>query len=157
MCILPSPFASSHNIKREFPDYTKQLIMNFTECFNTSHPKDISQILLPRQFAENFPSNDRYINTDMFILKSTMILNTDNVDNIDMQFEMVNRSKTVILTDGSPYLVNGIFCRNSEIILVQKSVNNECVIAQARIYPRYMFLHEYIKSMNRVNIFNSEV
>ena len=121
----------------------------FEENFKLDYEKNIEQILLPRQFKENFYGNEREIDSTQYERSSTIILNTDNTEDIDLQVELLNRSKKVFVTDGSPYLVNGCFCRNSDIVIVSNPDKRQ-LDGQIINYCRTKFIDDYIKKSNTV-------
>ena len=75
-----------------------------------------------------------------------VILHTDTIDNLEEQINTVNSSINVILTGGSPYFVNGIFCNHSTIIVLDDFV----IIYQINSYIKLRYIHYKILEKNKV-------
>ena len=150
-CIFPIPITSLNNISIS-NEYKIQLDL-FISCFRHDNDnKNINILLLPRQIKENYKVNDRTYdlnNISSFILKDSrnQVLNTDEIEKLDFQINLVNSSNNVILTGGSPYFVNGIFCKNSNIIVI-----DDFIIGQISTYPKLKYIHNKILETNTVNI-----
>ena len=74
------------------------------------------------------------------------ILNTDIILNLNTQIELVNSSKNVILMDGSGYLINALFCKNSNIIVL-----DNFSLAQSNNYIKINYIYNKISSANNVS------
>jgi len=61
---------------------------------------------------------------------------------------MVQNSKTIIVTDGSPSSVNILFSKNSDIIIL----NDNIIKKQVNIYEVYKYIFERIIEKNELNI-----
>ena len=61
--------------------------------------------------------------------------------------ELLLSSKNVILTAGSSYFINGLFCRNSTIIVL-----DDFIIWQINKYHKLNYANEKIKKNNTVSI-----
>ena len=77
--------------------------------------------------------------------KNCVILNTDNIVDLTQQINMVNSSSNVILTAGSAYFVNGLFCKNSHIIVLDDSY-----IWQIDTFMKLKYIHDKICENNKV-------
>ena len=73
-----------------------------------------------------------------------MILNKDIIVNLKTQIELVSSSKNVVLTAGSAYFINGLFCRNSNIIVL-----DDFIIGQFA-FLKLNYAHEIIKRNNKM-------
>jgi len=150
VCIFPMPI-SSLNINTIGDHWKLQidyLIHELTlKC--ADNPKNIQNLLLPRQNKENFKNNDRtYDTTDIHnnIQNSTCItLNTDEIVDLNDQIKTVNSSVNVILTGGSPYFTNGLFCKNSHIIVL-----DAFVVSQINMFVKLKYIHDKICEHNQV-------
>ena len=148
-CFLPKPISCLNHKKncREYED----LVKNFIKYFECCHvQKSLDFLLLPRQIKENFAPNDRkYDVTEIQNLienetiKNSKVLNTDEIECLENQIKIVNKSKNIIVTDGSPFLVNGMFSNNSNIILIGNHTQ-----FQSSEYPKMKFLYQLIQNKN---------
>lgn len=146
-CLLPTPI-SSLNINSISEKYIYQLD-NFLNFFNLkSNEKTIQTVFLPRQTRENYNNNDRYYNNSDFLqnidTSHNFILHTDNVTDLNYQIDIVNSSKNIILMGGSSYFVNGLFCQNSNIIVLDGCMN------QINNFIKLKYIHDKICKNNKV-------
>jgi len=106
-------------------------------------------LFLPRQTKENYKPNDRSYNTidisEHLVKDTDHILHTDTITEIKIQMDFLNLSKNVIVTSGSPYFVNGLFCKNSNIIAL-----DHFVIHQIENFIKLKYIHDQICKHNRV-------
>lgn len=91
----------------------------------TSNISSMSQnklIVLPRNSKDNYVGNDRHINTEDIeknvISKGGTVLDTYQINNINIQFSLVNSFDCIIVCFGSSYFVNCIFLKNKTIIVL---------------------------------------
>lgn len=111
------------------------------------NPTRIPLLYMPRQTAENYPYNDRVVvnNDDIYqslIPFNVRRLNTDSVTKMEDQIAEVASAETLIVTYGSPLLVNGLFARNAHIICLAE-MNNQAA------FPLMMHIVTKIKSLNK--------
>jgi hypothetical protein len=115
---------------------------------NLSPEKSISTIFLPRQKKENYKGNERFYQTTDICNhlqgNTDLILNTDIIINLKTQMELVSSSKNVVLIAGSAYFINGLFCRNSNIIVL-----DDFIIGQFA-FLKLNYVHEIIKRNNKM-------
>jgi hypothetical protein len=105
----------------------KELVINFRNKIinnlNIVYPekKTIEYLFFPRSKIENYSCNDRIINYDAVYAilegKEHVIHDTINTINLKDQIELLISSNTIFLDWGSSMLVNGIFCKNSNILI----------------------------------------
>jgi hypothetical protein len=105
-------FFEHHIIK--FVDKISSYINTYT-IYNT--------IFLPRNTKDNFIQNDRIIhgsdNIEEHIIQiGGTSLNTYELNNIKLQLNIINSFTNIILDWGSSLLVNGIFLKNKNIIIL---------------------------------------
>ena len=81
-------------------------------------------------------------------IENIEILHTDAITDFKEQIEKIKKAKTIIVTDGSPYLLNGLFAYNSNIIVL-----GDMVKAQCTFQIKSKFYNELIKSKNNNVIF----
>ena len=151
-CFLAEPFTNFHN-KAKYTVHCQYIV----EFFNIIRPetlpeKDIDILLLPRQTKENYAQNDRTHNTKAIedIVSKTIncrVLHTDTVTDIKDQINLILRAKNIIVTDGSPYLINGLISLNSNIICIGNIVRGQILL-----FSEMRMLDSIIKSNNTVNI-----
>jgi len=106
----------------EEDDFTNR-ISNFQQFFNIDEiiEQDIEWLFFPRASKENYGPNDRYINytsiTNFLKDKNHIVYDTIETQNLIDQIRLVKRAKNLILDPTSSFLVNGLFCRNTNIYL----------------------------------------
>jgi len=150
-CIFPLPISCLNN-KDICNNYKAQVYKFINHFKNNSAVKTIFILLMPRQVKENYKGNDRVyytgdIETNIQHYDDSYILNTDEVVVLSDQINIVNNSKNIILTAGSPYFVNGIFTNNSTIIVL-----DDLIISQINEFKKMGFLHNIISTNNTVHI-----
>jgi hypothetical protein len=118
-CLFPSPITSLF-IKEKIDDREKML-QQYIKCFDKDTEIKNKYLLMPRQSKENYTNNNQKYNFDKIkndINGSYDILNTDQITDLQKQVDLLQSSETIILTDGSPLLVNGLFVKGKKIIVV---------------------------------------
>jgi len=150
ICIFPLPISCLNNI--ELSDDYINLVNNFILNLNIikNNNKEYNILLLPRGNKENLVANDRLCNVEdiinnLSIINNNHILYTDDCNNLIEQINIVNNSNNIILVDGSAYLVNGIFCTNSNIIIL-----GNITLSQMLIYKKLQYIHNLILNNNTV-------
>lgn len=150
VCYFPEPISfMNENDNLNFEDMNNNIeIINFFKSYLYYDLKKVNNVLLmPRQSKENFKPNDRIIPMngliEIFQNKKLSILNTDGVSDLFYQILTVSYSKTIILTDGSPVLVNGFFTQGSDIICI--GTTN---VSQIQTRMKYKVLFDYLKKFN---------
>lgn len=148
--IFPLPI-SCLNIKENnhlFQEYVDDLFKHFS--FTLEKEYDI--LLSPRGRLENYKNNDRIVNTtdienNLRNMSNTTIMYTDELKDLKTQVELVKKSKTAIITDGSPFMVNSMFAKNSKIILLGNMFKD-----QMKIYEKKYYIFQKICENNDVII-----
>jgi len=114
---------------RNTKEHYSQIDILISKFRPDSNPeKSIPILMLPRQKKENFIGNNRVYYTDelekiiLSIDSRNKILNTDNIKDLNEQVEMIRKSSIIIVTDGSPALVNSMFAYNSHFIILGDDV-----------------------------------
>lgn len=105
----------------------KELLTNFRNKIinnlNIAYPeeKKIEHLFFPRSKLENYLQNDRIINYGNVYAflegKDYVIYDTINTINLKDQIELLISSKHIFLDWGSSMLVNGLFCKDSIILI----------------------------------------
>jgi hypothetical protein len=159
ICFFPMP--SSLNIKHYNENYSNS-INNFFNIFNNTilyNTIEYEYLIMPRQSKENYKYNDCYVSYNNIINKFNnnynkkyFILNTDNITNLKDQIKIIQSSKNIIITDGSPYLVNGLFCKNKIIHLCGRLITN----SQRTSYPYVDIICKNIEQYNNIIQYNNE-
>ena len=153
-CFFPLPISSlnieelNETWKIQFDRFIVHLTSDDVKNNNLSPEKSISTIFLPRQKKENYKGNERFYQT-MDICNhlqgnTDLILNTDIIVNLKTQMELVSSSKNVVLTAGSAYFINGLFCRNSNIIVLDNFIIGQFA------FLKLNYAHEIIKRNNKM-------
>jgi len=149
ICLFPSPI-SALNDKSNTYNYKQiivQFITHFSKCRIESPLYDY--IILPRQIKENFKCNDRTY--DMSIVYGAIntittkynILHTDTIVDLKDQIMAIQSAPSVILTDGSPFLVNNMFCNNQKLFIV-----DTLTIQQSSTYSKLNYILEITCKVN---------
>ena len=133
LCIFPTPLSALND--KHITHEWKQYVYNFRNYFQKESEIKHENIVMPRQIKENFVNNDRKYNLEVLIktLNNPYFLNTDAITDVKEQMSIIQSGKNIYLTEGSPFLVNGLFCKNKNIFIV---------------FPTYVYIdqeHEYIK------------
>ena len=156
-CIFPSPI-SALNDNSLFSDRYMQIVDRFIGIFHDYVTVPVIEsryeyTVLPRQVLENFVSNDRTYNLDFIYemirakSKSYCILNTDGITDLADQILVVRSSPNVVVTDGSPFLVNNMFCRNQNIYVV-----DTITVGQSASYIKLRYIRDRVSVMNNNSI-----
>ena len=150
VCLFPSPI-SLLNDNVNMTDIYKQIIVKFITIFLKdrieSHLYDY--VILPRQMKENFTYNDRTY--DMSVVYNAMntittkynILHTDTIVDLKDQIAALQSAPNVIITDGSPYLVNNMFCNHQKLFII-----DTLTIHQSSTYHKINYIRETICTLN---------
>jgi FkbM family methyltransferase len=139
-------------------NYTNQFIdriIKTTSSFNYEN----NILFLPRNIKDNYFPDDRipihflrerrnkeeieYI-SECVIKNGGIVLNTYEINNFNTQFSIIRNSKNIILDYGSSLFVNGIFCKNKNIIVLNKDL--KCKFHKE--YLSYVCLFEIMISNN---------
>ena len=125
-CIFPSPVMFMNNKSNIDLNYMHQFNI-FWDKFRLPKLDNIlptkKYIIMPRQTKENYTGNNVHIGLEKIIewFKNSKlyyeIVHTDKIYDLRYQMEKINSADTIILTDGSPYLLNGMFAYNKNIII----------------------------------------
>jgi hypothetical protein len=107
---------------------------------------------MPRQIKENFVGNERTYNIEDILSKvadvpDSLVLNTDNIKSLQEQIDLVNSSKNIILTGGSPYFFNGMISNNANIIVLGATTH----IGQCNLYVKMRYSDYIVQLRNTVN------
>tara|TARA_Y100000389_G_scaffold204655_1_gene258613 strand:+ start:4838 stop:5686 length:849 start_codon:yes stop_codon:yes gene_type:complete len=129
----------------------KEIIDKYCLLFeNISSEKEIEYLFLPRNTSQNFQANDRKINYNnvMKFLKDKTYISYDtiNTNNLIDQIKLIKSSKNIILDYGSNFFVNGLFAKNSKIIVC----NN---LNQHTKFPCWVIIMEKMKRNKNEIIF----
>jgi hypothetical protein len=114
--------------------------------------KTINNLLLPRQKKENLKANDRSVDTsnieEVFNRSPTEALtyNTDESINFSVQVQTIRQARTIFVTDGSAFLVNGFIAKSSTIVVLGASL----VPNQSLMYEKMAAICSLIEKNNDV-------
>jgi len=150
VCTIPSPLSltSKEVCERHRRLFDRMVIPMTIEKYEYT--------LFPRQ-TENYPKNNTSISYEPIIeyidrvgIKYS-VYHTSSVTDLTKQISKVQRSRVIIIPDGSAFLVNGLFASNSTIYVVGRLCSEE----QSMLYPQIKYILDLIKKRNRVCWFQS--
>jgi capsular polysaccharide biosynthesis protein len=153
LCLFPS-LITSLNDNMFFTEDYKRISMIFMHIFRDyDTPASIvsyDRVIMPRQTLENYKNNDRKYPIMYDIIEkykaNSLVINTDELTDLTEQIRMVRSAPVVMLTDGSPFLVNILFCRNQSIYVVDNITENQ----NARFF-KFRFIVDTICNMNSID------
>ncbi len=108
-------------------------------------------LVMPRQSRENYRPNDRGYDFSglikhVLLMDEVQILETDRIEDLEEQINFIMNSKTIILCDGSSFLVNGLlFCMDKNIIVV-----DNITVGQSEKFVQTKNLVDIIQKNNKV-------
>ena len=114
----------------QLSDEYKIVFDNFLNCFPKKYDKTTKMLIMPRQVKENYIGNNRVYNTSqheeliLHLDKSNKILHTDTINELEEQIKIIQNSEIVIITDGSPILVNILFSIDSKVIVLNDTITD---------------------------------
>lgn len=122
----------------------KSLLLNFKthvlSNINFDSNKKIQNLFLPRNKVENYVPNDRKINYVKIykILETKQYIEYDTAETNKLcdQIQLVLSSENIYLDYGSSFYVNGFFCKNSTIYVINYD-NNQFVT-----YPLFYLIYK---------------
>jgi len=152
ICFFPPILSlNDHSIDQELfsslvDNFKKMIIDNITiMCTN-------SIILLPRNNKDNYSANDRKVDIDdiyeYIIDNDGTIFNTYEINNLKLQFSIINSFKNIILDYGSSFLVNSIFQTNKNIFVLDNFDHSY----QIGKFVAIRILYDKICSLNNVSL-----
>jgi hypothetical protein len=148
VCFFPKPISALNDttIIDDYITYSRKMVKYFNK--EVGIEKDIDVLLLPRQTQnnKNISGQRKYDYTDIINkIPNITIFNTDTVTNLNEQIQMISHAKTIIVTDGSPYLFNGLFSKNAKIIVL-----GNIVCSQINDYKKMKYYNDIINFNNTV-------
>jgi hypothetical protein len=147
-CIFPSPITGLISQAPITENY-KVIFTRFVQIFHSYEFKQTRDyVFLPRQTKENYANDDRVYDVNFIYqfleTKNKYILNTEFITDLKDQIEHVRSAPKVILTDGSAFLVNNMFCKNQTIHIIIDDLTQN----QKRYYPKIKYVIEFISAFN---------
>ena len=148
-CIFVSPIAALNN-KDYVTMFNLQISHFFREIQHRSSTAELCYdfVILPRQTKENFGDKHSTLTQIIDFLKNhnkkIFVLNTDEITDLKEQIYALSRTKHVIVTDGSAFLVNGLLCREKVISVVTGIVTP----VQCELYPKMKCIRDHITEHN---------
>lgn len=118
----------------------------------------IGTLFLPRNTIENYPGNDGYPRHGQediaanLIKNQGVVLNTYQINNLFLQFSIVNSANTIIVDFGSAYYFNCIFLRGKKIVLLD---HIRCYFFHTSSFRAYTLLNDIIRSNNQVELMHA--
>jgi hypothetical protein len=146
----PISFLNDKEITETYKEHVNRFIDGLFEKLPKIINKTIDTLLMPRQKLENYKNNDRTYDTtklenEIKANEKNYILHTDTITDLHEQMFLVRQSKNIILTDGSPLLVNGIFAIESKI-----NVIGTITLGQQMSFPKINFIIRLIAKSNKI-------
>lgn len=149
LCLFPSPISClNHN---SLSDSYRTIFSRFVKMFHdyeTESNVNYAYVFLPRQTKENYKTNDRIYDLDFIFKflesKNSYILNTDSIVDLKDQITLIRSAPKVIITSGSPFLVNNMFCKNQTINIVIEDIT----CWQAHNFAKIKLIIEFISTLN---------
>jgi len=126
------------------------MLNSFIEWLNNVELEKSNDILiLPRQKQQNSgeESGNRINNCNDIItnLPNAIVLHTDSLYSFNEQIRLIKLSKTIIVSDGSVFLFNGVFANNSTIIVL-----GDMVVSQCNDHKKMEYYMNVIRNNNNV-------
>lgn len=147
ICFLPLPITHLNNpkIHDSYILYANKFLTWLNTDMEFEKTNDI--LIMPRQILQNSCQNVRKHTCQDIInnIPQAVVFHTDNVTNFYDQIHIVKSSKTIILSDGSAFLLNGLLATDSTIIVL-----GDIVIDQGNNYKKMQFYIDKIKERNNV-------
>jgi hypothetical protein len=155
LAFFPEFVSYSNDVQcsEKYKKLVEQLYAKFAYAPAYAPDKAIPITFLPRQSRENHHGRQYDCSTIVEYVqqcKDNMILQTDMLSSLQEQLQTLQTSKVIILTEGSPYLVNGLFATDSTIIVL-----GDIVERQAEAYKKFRFISDFIAKHNKVNCVKS--
>jgi hypothetical protein len=151
LCIFPTPLSALND--KHITQEWKQYVYNFRSYFQKETEIRYENIVMPRQVKENFAPNDRQYNFGNLIkqLSDAYILNTDEIVDLKDQINIIQSGKNIYLSEGSPFLVNGLFCKNKQIFIAFPTYT---YIQQEHQFIKMKFIFDLHREFNKVSYLN---
>jgi hypothetical protein len=152
-CIFPSPISFLN--QKELSVTYEEIINRYFVFFNNIQSDNVhtnDYLIMPRQTKENYASNERIVPChgilNYFQTSSHQyeVLHTDSINILTEQINKLRSSKHIILTDGSPMFVNGLFSSNSIIIVL--SDHSYMTLWQMSVFPKLKLIFNNSKLLN---------
>lgn len=160
ICFIPPLMSLNRGFDAERYKWGIYNFINTVEQNTITFKNKTNILFLPRNIKDNYGHNGLYedrrdsneVNyiTDGVIKNGGSVLNTYEINDFSYQFSIICNSKNVILDYGSSFLVNGIVCKEQNIIVLNKhwKSNNHIIMQCDNI------IYEIQKASNNVIILN---
>lgn len=150
ICLFPNLSECSLNLKSNTNIYENALV-NFDKYFDRNQQKIYEKILLTRHQQNNYKLFERTVDTSdiqTHLSSNDLVLDTSVLQTLREQIDYIQRSKIIIVPDGSAFLVNGFFARESIIIVLSGHVLS---CSQAVVCtPRLKYIINRIRQNNLI-------
>ena len=135
-----------------FSTYLEQYIYQIEKKITlTKHilPK-LSILYLPRNSVDNFLSNDRKIKNqeeiEQYVIeKGGTVLNTYQINNINIQFQLINNADSIVVDAGSSFYFNCMWIKNKNIYVLDSSM-----FSQLDNHKTLRYIYDKIRENNKV-------
>ncbi len=149
-CIFVAPISALNNVTVPL-FYALQLNAFFSQILQhvpITQAFEYDFVVLPRQTRENVREIStshlskliQYLQTSD---KKVYVLNTDEITSLQEQIKILASAPHIVVTDGSPFLVNGMLCREKQISIVTGVITS----GQARTYKKMQVVIDYMSDL----------
>jgi len=145
---FPSPI-SALNQAEITEDYMRH-VNRFWSFFRRERTGHYPLVVLPRQQRENYVGNDRVVPFSEIInyantVPNSRIVHTDTIEDLSVQIQAIADANVVVVTDGSPFLVNGMFSYDKDIVISGQSRT----IGQGYRFKKMAYIINKIRGQNK--------
>lgn len=160
ICFIPPLLSLNRAFDEKIFNWGISNFINRVEQNTITFKNKTNILFLPRNTKDNFGHNGLYpdrrdlneVNyiSDGVLKNGGSILNTYEINDFFLQFSIIRNSKNIILDYGSSFDVNGMVCKNQNIIVLNKHwKSNNHLIMQS-----YKILYNTQAASNNVIILN---
>lgn len=145
---FPSPISALNQVEIT-EDYIHH-VDRFWSLFRRERTGHCPLAVLPRQQRENYAGNDRIVPFSEIInyantVPNSRIVHTDTIEDLSVQIQAIVDSDIIVVTDGSPFLVNGMFSYDKDIVISGQS----CTIGQGYRFKKMAYIIRKIAAQNK--------
>jgi hypothetical protein len=160
ICFIPPLLSLNRQFNEKIYRWGITNFINTVEQNTITFKNKTNILFLPRNIKDNFGQNGLYpdrrdINevnyiTDGVIKNGGSVLNTYDLNDFFLQFSIIRNSKNIILDYGSSFQVNGMVCKEQNIIVLNKhwKSDNHIILGSLNI------LYKFQTASNNVIILN---
>ena len=148
---------TSLNLNHDSLSYQIRLTL-FREFLRGNLPyvdRMVKTVFIPRQLTDNYSGNDRTLFTDdieqcLSTTDDAIVIYTSAANSFKSQYSLVGRCDTLLVPDGSAFLVNGFIAHESLILVL----GSQFVPTQSQKFDKMKLLLSIIRRHNDVIFIN---